>query len=210
MINQARPAILSDFPDADFFLIAIASSQGGLKAISEILSVLPADFPAAITIVQHLSAQSPSYMAEILTGRTALRVKSAEDGEQLRPGTVYTPVPDKHLLINADNTLCLSDEPKMNFVRPAANKMFASVAASFKTRAIAVVLTGNQSDGALGVVAIKKHGGFVIAQDEASCECFSMPKATIATGTVNLIIPLSLIAGTLLDLVNANKVAYSL
>jgi two-component system chemotaxis response regulator CheB len=205
--KQARPAILSDFPDADFSLIAIATSQGGLKAISEILSVLPADFPAAITIVQHLSAKSHSYMAEILTGRTALRVKPAEDGERLRPGTVYTPVPDKHLLVKADKTLYLSDEPKVNFVRPAANRMFASVAASLRTRAIAVVLTGNQSDGALGVVAIKKHGGFVIAQDEASCECFSMPKAAIATGKVDLILPLSAIAGTLLDLVISTKAA---
>ncbi|WP_347239474.1 chemotaxis protein CheB [Microcoleus sp. FACHB-68] len=206
MIKQARPAILSDFPEADFSLIAIATSQGGLKAISEILSVLPADFPAAITLVQHLSADYPSYMAEILARRTALRVKPAEDGERLRPGTVYTPIPNKHLLIKADRTICLSDEPKMNFVRPAATKMFASVAASFKTRAIAVVLTGKLSDGALGVVAIKKQGGLVIAQDEASCEYFSMPEAAIATGKVDLILPLSAIAGTLLELVIANKV----
>lgn len=207
MTKQARPAILSDFPDADFFLIAIATSQGGLKALIEILSVLPADFPAAITIVQHLSADYPSYMAEILTARTALRVKPAEDGERLRPGTVYTPVPDKHLLIKADKTLCLSDEPKMNFVRPAANKMFASVAASFKTRAIAVVLTGKLSDGALGVVAIKKQGGLVITQNEASSEFFSMPKAAIATGEVDFILPLCAIAGTLINLVITNKVA---
>ena len=204
---QPRKAILSDFLNADFPIVAIAASQGGLKAISEILSVLPADFPAAITIVQHLSAQYPSYMAEILTRRTALRVKPAEDGERLRPGTVYTPIPDKHLLIKADRTLCLSDEPKMNFVRPAANKMFASVATSFKARAIAVVLTGKKTDGALGVVTIKKQGGLVIAQDEASCEYFSMPKAAIATGKVDLILPLNAIAGTLLNLVNANKVA---
>ncbi|MBD2040973.1 chemotaxis protein CheB [Microcoleus sp. FACHB-672] len=199
--------MLSDFPAADFFLIAIGASQGGLKAVSEILSVLPADFPAAITIVQHLSADYPNYMAEILTRRTALRVKPAEDGERLRPGTVYTAVPNKHLIVKADKTLRLSNQPKVNFVRPAANKMFTSVAASFKTRAIAVVLTGNQCDGALGIVAIKKYGGFVIAQDEASCECFSMPKAAIATEKVDLILPLSAIADTLLDLVISAKTA---
>ena len=200
MIYPLGHRIISHFPNNAYNVVAIASSTGGLKAISQILSALPADFPAAITIVQHMYPECRSHMAQILSRSTTLRVKQAESGEVLRPGTVYTPVPNKHLLVNPNATLSLSDAPKVNFVRPAANKLFASVAASFKSRAIAVVLTGKESDGVLGVLAIKKSGGTVIAQDEASCECFSMPKSAIETGKVDLVLPLDAIADHLISL----------
>ncbi|MFQ4145064.1 chemotaxis protein CheB, partial [Chlorogloeopsis sp. ULAP02] len=147
-----RHRVISHFPNVAYNVVAIAASKGGLKAISKILSALPADFPAAIVIVQHSSPHYLSYLAEIFSRRTALRVKQAEPGELLQPGTVYTPVPNKHLLINLDGTVSLSDAPKVNFVRPAADKLFASVAATFQSRAIAVVLTGKDSDGALGIL----------------------------------------------------------
>ena len=131
--QRQRHRILSHFPNVTFNVVALAASREGLQAISKILSALPSDFPAAITIVQHLSPLCPSYLQEILSSRKALRVKQAEPGELLRPGTVYTPVPDKHLLVNPDGTLSLSDAPKVNYVRPAADKLFASVAASFKS-----------------------------------------------------------------------------
>lgn len=132
-------------------------------------------------------------MAEILSRSTALRVKQAEQGDLLRSGTIYTPVPNKHLLVNPNGTLSLSDTPKMNFVRPAGDKMFASAAESFKSRAIAVVVTGKDSDGVLGVLAVKKHGGTVIVQDEATSECFSMPQSAINTGKVDFVLPLNAI-----------------
>ncbi|RUR85156.1 chemotaxis protein CheB [Chlorogloeopsis fritschii PCC 6912] len=201
-----RHKVISHFPNVAYNVVAIAASKGGLKAISKILSALPDDFPAAIVIVQHSSPHYPSYLAEIFSRRTALRVKQAEQGELLRPGTVYTPVPNKHLLVNLDGTVSLSDTPKVNFVRPAADKLFASVAATFQSRAIAVVLTGKDSDGALGILAIKKYGGTVIAQDEASCECFSMPKSAIDTGKVDFVFPLDAIASTLVNLVMTEKI----
>ena len=206
MISPLEHRVISHFPNVAYNVVAIAASRGGLKAISQIVSALPADFPAAIIVVQHLSPHYPSYMAEILSRRTALRVKQAEDGELLRIGTVYTAVPNKHLLVNQNGTLSLSDTPKVNFVRPAADKMFASVAANFQGRAIAVVLTGGDGDGRLGVVAIKKSGGIVIAQDEASCECFSMPQSAINTGTVDFVLPLDAIAHQLVSLVMTEKV----
>ncbi|MBD2774957.1 chemotaxis protein CheB [Iningainema sp. BLCCT55] len=193
--------VISHFPNVPYNVVAIAASRGGIKAISKILSALPADFPAAITVVQHLYPLYPSYMPQILSRCTALQVKQAEDGELLRPRTVYTPVPNKHLLVNSNGTLSLSDAPKENFVRPAADQMFASAAASFKSRAIAIVLTGGDGDGSEGVLAIKKYGGIVIAQDEASCECFSMPKSAIDTGKVDLVLPLDAIGDRLLNLV---------
>jgi two-component system, chemotaxis family, protein-glutamate methylesterase/glutaminase len=207
VISQQKHRVISDFPNVAYKIVAIAASRGGLNAISQIVSALPADFPAAIIVVQHLSPQYRSYLAEILSRRTALQVKQAEEGELLRPGTVYIAVPNKHLLVDPNGTLSLSDTAKVNFVRPAADKLFTSVAESFKSRAIAVVLTGGDGDGGLGVVAIKKSGGIVIAQDEASCECFSMPQSAINTGTVDFVLPLDAIANQLVSLVITEKVA---
>lgn len=187
--------------------MAIAASKGGLNAISQILSTLPSDFPAAIAIVQHLSPNCPSYLAKILKYRTRLRVKNAETGELLRPGTVYVAVPDKHLVVNPSGKLSLSDAARVNFVRPSANVLFRSVATSYQRRAIAVILSGKDTDGLLGVLAIKKHGGIAIAQNEATCECFEMPKAAINTGKVDFVLPPNAIASTLYNLVMSPKAA---
>ena len=183
------------------YIVVLAASAGGLKAISEILTNLPEDFPAPIALVQHLSPNHRSYIAEILNSRTALRVKLAEVGDSLQSGTVYIAPPNQHLLVNLDSTLKLSSADKVRFVRPAGNVLFESVAVSFQKRAIAVVLTGMDGDGAAGVQAIKKMGGTVIAQDEATSLYFAMPKAAITTGDVDFILPLNAIAPTLLNLV---------
>lgn len=184
-------------------IVALAASVGGLRALSEILSNLPADFPAPIVVVQHLDPQQPSRMAEIISYRTSLIVKQAEEADRLHPGWVYIAPPDKHLLVNSDETLSLSDSARVRFSRPAANNLFESVAKSFKERAIAVVLTGRDGDGATGVQAIKRVGGTVIVQDEASCECFSMPESAIALGCVDFVLPLSEIAKRLSSLVKS-------
>ena len=189
-------------PLITFPVVAVAASAGGIKAISELLSTLPADFPAAIAIVQHLDPNHPSLLAEILDRRTSLAVKQAEVGEQMRPGTIYIAPPNHHLLIDPDATLSLSQTKLVHFVRPSADLLFESVAASFKERAIAVVLTGTGSDGATGVKAIKQMGGIAIAQDQESSECFGMPGAAIETGAVDWILPLDKIAATLVNLVN--------
>lgn len=207
MLHKQQHRILSHFPNIAYNVVAIAASMGGIRAIGEIVSALPADFPAAITVVQHLSSLYPSYLPDLLNRRTPLRVKHAEAGELLRPGTAYIAVPDKHLLVNPDGRLSLSDAAPMNFVRPAADKLFTSVATSYKSRAIAVVLTGKQTDGLLGVLAIKKHGGIAIAQDEATSECFDMPKSAIDTGKVDFVLPLDAIASTLVNLVMTEKAA---
>ncbi|HAZ48362.1 MAG TPA: chemotaxis protein CheB [Cyanobacteria bacterium UBA11369] len=201
LIQIPEHRIFSHFPNIAFNVVALAASMGGLKAISAVLSALPADFPAAILVVQHLCPKFPSQMAEILSQRTALRVKLAAIGDVVRPGTVYVAPPDQHLLVAPNGTLLLSDTPKMNFARPAADKLFMSVASTYKSRAIAVVLTGKGSDGALGVLSIKKHGGMAIAQDESTSEFFNMPGAAIATGKVDLVLPLDAIASTLVHVV---------
>lgn len=175
-------------------VVAIAASLGGLKAIRQILSALPSDFPAAIVVVQHLHPWYPSHMANILGRCTSLQVKQAASGDQLRLGTVYIAPPNQHLLVNPDSTLSLSQSERVNFVRPSGDVLFESVATSFKQRAIAVVLTGRGSDGTRGVQAIHKMGGVVLAQSEDTCECSSMPGFAIDTGCVDLILPLNRLA----------------
>ena len=189
------------FPEAAFDLVSLAASAGGLKALSEVLSHLPDNFPAAIVIVQHLDPRHRSLMADILSRRTPLTVKEAREGDCLSPGTVYIAPPNRHLLVNPDGTLSLSQSELVHFVRPSADLLFDSVAASYRDRAIAVVLTGTGTDGVMGVQAIKKMGGTVIAQDEESSEFFGMPGAAIQTGEVDFILPLLEIAPALVSLV---------
>ena len=187
--------------DAVFDVVALAASAGGLTALSGVLSGLPSDFPAAIVIVQHLDPRHRSLMADILSRRTPLLVRQAAEGAHLTPAMAYIAPPDRHLLVNPDGTLSLSQSELVHFVRPSADLLFESVAASYKDRAIAVVLSGTGSDGAMGVQAIKKMGGTVIVQDEKTSEFFGMPGAAIHTGNTDFILPLDEIAHALITLV---------
>ncbi|QLE47448.1 chemotaxis protein CheB [Nostoc sp. C057] len=189
------------FTNAAFDIVAIAASAGGLTAQIKVLSTLPAQFPAAIVIVQHISPEHPSFMAEILSRRTDINVKQAKEGDNLTPGTAYIAPPNRHLLVNDDGTLSLSQSKLVHFLRPSADLLFESVAATYKERAIAIVLTGTGSDGAMGVEAIKKMGGTVIVQDLKTAEFSGMPSAAIQTGNVDFILPLDEISSALVTLV---------
>ena len=187
-----------------FDVIAIASSAGGLKALTKLLAGLPPNLPAAILIVQHLDPRHRSLMADILSRQTSLKVLQATEGERVEPGIVQVAPPNRHLLVNSNRRLTLTDTELVHFVRPSADLLFESVAASFKERAIAVVLTGTGSDGAMGVGAVKKMGGTVIAQDEESAEFSGMPAAAIATGNVDFVLKLEEIADALTKLLDSH------
>lgn len=190
----------SESRHAPYDIVAVAASAGGLAALGRVLAGLPGDFPATIVVVQHLDPRHHSLMAEILSRRTGLQVREAQEGDSLHPHTVYIAPPDYHLLVNSDATLSLSHSELVHFLRPSADLLFESVAASFKERAIAVVLTGTGSDGAMGIQAIKKMGGTVIAQDEGTSEFFGMPSAAIKTQNVDFILPLDEVAAALVTL----------
>ncbi|MEW6299653.1 MAG: chemotaxis protein CheB, partial [Thermodesulfobacteriota bacterium] len=160
---------------------------------------------AAVLIVQHLDPRHRSLMASILSRRTPLRVKEAEEGDRLAPATVFIAPPNRHLLVNPDGTLSLSQSELVHFVRPSADLLFESVAASYRDRAIAVVLSGSGSDGAMGVRAVKKTGGTVIVQDEKTSEFAGMPGAAIQTGLVDFILPLDEIPLALVTLVSKGE-----
>lgn len=194
-IPHVRPAVA-------YTLIAMAASAGGLAALSEVLAPLPADFAATLVIVQHLDPRHRSLLADILSRRTRLKVKQADEGEALQLATVYIAPPDRHLLITPRHTVSLTQSELVHFVRPSADLLFESVAASYRQRAIAVVLTGTGSDGAMGITAIKKTGGIVIVQDQSSSEFFGMPGAAIQTGSADFILPLNEITTTLIALIN--------
>jgi two-component system chemotaxis response regulator CheB len=184
-----------------FDVVAIAASAGGLNAINEVLSNLPEDFPATIVVVQHLDPRHRSLMAEILARNTPLHVKQADEGDTMQIGTVYIAPPDRHLLVNSDGSLALSQSELVHFVRPSADLLFESVAASHKERAIAVVLSGTGADGSMGVQAIKKMGGTVICQEVETAEFSGMPLAAMQSKCVDFSLPLKEIAAALVTLV---------
>jgi len=198
-LTDRTPA--TDRIDPPFDIIAIAASAGGVHALADVLRRLPAGINVIVVCVQHLDPRHRSLMPEILARRSSLTVAHAEDGRRLEPGHVYLAPPDRHLLVNRDGTISLTQTELVNFVRPSADLMFESVAAAYGERAIAVVLTGAGKDGSMGVTAIKKRGGTVIAQDESSSEFFSMPSAAIKTGAVDFVLSLEEIPGALATLI---------
>ena len=204
---KSTPRARLAFPEVpalhSFYVIAMAASVGGLKALSVILGGLPADFPAAIVIVMHVAPDHKSLLAEILKCRTHLQVNEAHMGDVLAPSKVFVAPPNHHLYVVKGNQLKLSSATaeKIHFARPSAEPLFASVAEVYGKNAIAVVLTGGDGDGSSGVQIIKDKGGTVIAQDRPTSENFSMPETSILTGDVDYILPLDKIAPMLIALV---------
>lgn len=183
-----------------FDVVAMAASLGGLDALSCVLGALPPDFPMPVLVVQHLSARHPSHLVELLGRRCSLTVTWACHGQFLRPGMIYIAPPDRHLLASRARMVRLAQTPHVEFVRPSADVLFESVAAVYRARAIAVVLTGTRRDGARGAGAIKRAGGRVLVQDEATCAAFGMPQAAIAAGCVDFALPLPAVAPALVAL----------
>lgn len=185
----------------------MAASAGGLNALSVILGGLPADFPAAIAIVMHLSPDHKSLLAEILDSRSHLEVKQAHTGDILCHSSVFVAPPNHHMSVAKGGRLELSSSSaeKVHYARPSAEPLFASVAEVYQKNAIAAVLTGGDGDGSFGVQIIKEKGGKVIAQDRPTSQDFSMPETSIKTGDVDFILPLDEIAPKLIELVGAGR-----
>jgi len=186
-------------------VVAMAASAGGLKALSVILGGLPADFPAAIVIVMHLSPVHKSLPAEILNCRTHLKVKQVHSGDKLCHSGVFVAPPNHRLFVQKGGRIRLSSSTskKVRHARLSAEPLFASVADIYKKKAIGVVLTGGDGNGSLGVQIIKENGGKVIAQDRPTSQDFSMPETSIKTGDVDFVLPLNEIAPKLMELVGA-------
>ncbi|MFG2145406.1 chemotaxis protein CheB [Streptomyces sp. NPDC048696] len=193
------------YPAERYDIVAVASSAGGIHGLGVLLGALGADFPVPVLIVQHLDPRHRTVIAEVLARRMSLPVKLAEDGEHAEPGVVYVAPPDRHLLVGPEGTLSLSRSELVHFLRPSADLLFESVAGAYGPRAIACVLTGTGSDGAMGVDAVKSRGGTVIAQDPGTAEFKGMPEAAVGTGAVDFVLPLEEIATVIRGLVETER-----
>ena len=179
--------------------IVIGASAGGVAALRELVSRLPADLPAAVFVTLHLFERSEVTLPAILNAAGPLVAGHAEEGEVIRPGRIYVAPPDHHLLLDAD-TVHLGHGPREGLQRPSINVMFRSAAAAFGERVTGVVLTGLLDDGAAGLWEIQQHGGAAIVQDPDEAAYRSMPESAIRGVNVQYILRLAEMAPLLAKL----------
>lgn len=168
-------------------VMLIGASTGGPAIIMEILKALPANFPAAIIIAQHIDPNFVEGLAEWLASHSKNPVKLAEDGERLVVGTIYVAASDRNLVMVEDDKLEYTDDAKGSFYKPCINALFASAAIHIGRGGAGVLLTGMGSDGAEGLLSLKKAGIATVAQDEQSCVVYGMPRAAAALGAAALV-----------------------
>ncbi len=168
------------------------------------MAALPADLAASVFVVLHLDPHARSVLPTLVAAATALRVRDVRDESLVETGTIYVAVPDRHLVV-LDGRVRLVVSAPVHYVRPAVDCLFESVARSWQTAAVGVVLTGNGVDGAAGIAAIKRAGGSTIAEDPGAAEFPGMPRAAIATGFVDSVLPLMEIASAITRAVAAAR-----
>ncbi len=180
-------------------IIAIGSSTGGTEAVKEVLEVLPPNTPP-ILITQHMPERFTKTWADRLNGLCRISVKEAEDGDSVLPGHAIIAPGSYHMTLarsGARYTVRINQDPPVNRHRPSVDVMFESVAQYAGGNAVGVILTGMGGDGAKGLLAMKQAGAFTIAQDEASCVVFGMPKEAIKLGGAERVLPLTDIASAI-------------
>lgn len=155
-------------------IIVIGASAGGLSAFRTIVGALPADFPAALFIIQHVAPSGPGLLPELLTHAGPLPARYAVDGAPIQPGTITIAPPDRHLLIQRGH-VHLVRGPKENGFRPAIDASLRSAALAYGPQVIGVILTGMLDDGTAGLLAVKRYGGLAIVQEPAEAPYPSMP-----------------------------------
>jgi two-component system chemotaxis response regulator CheB len=182
-------------------IVAIGASTGGTEALKEILRAMPYDAPG-IVIVQHMPVGFTAAFAEHLADICRMEVREAVNGDRLVRGRAFVARGDRHLRVvrrGFELVVELDDGPPVLRHRPSVDVLFRSVAEAMGERAVGVILTGMGADGAEGLLAMKKAGASTIAQDEASCVVFGMPKEAIDRGAVDVVLPLSRIAAGILQ-----------
>ncbi|MCA3131456.1 MAG: chemotaxis response regulator protein-glutamate methylesterase [Betaproteobacteria bacterium] len=188
-------------------VLAVGASTGGTEAILEVLAALPPDCPGVV-VTQHMPQAFTRSFAARLDSLCRIRVKEAEGGERVLPGHAYVAPGNAHLLLErsgANYVVRLSDGPPVNRHRPAVDVLFRSVANAAGRNAIGVLLTGMGKDGAAGMLELKQAGAWTIAQDEASCVVYGMPREAVALGAVEESVPLDFIARRVLEKVGRDR-----
>jgi len=204
---RAKPALpgggeTREAPRAE--CVVLAASTGGPAALQTVVSGLPAAFPAAILVVQHIPRGFTRSLAERLDARSAIPVREARDGEAVAPGSVLIAPAGVHMKVARREgavAVVLDEEPRDALHRPSADVLMASAAETYGPLALGVVLTGMGADGTEGLRAIRAKGGLTLAESEETCVIYGMPKAAIDAGVVHRAIPLERVAGEILSAV---------
>lgn len=192
------PAPTASGPAGTRRILAIGASTGGPKAVLQLLKELPADLPAAGLIVQHIADGFAAGFAEWLDREVPLKVVLAREGEELQPGRLLVAPNGNHLTVTDSGRVALRNTAPLHNCRPAVDALFQSLAAAgVGGETVGVILTGMGNDGAAGLKALHAQGASTLAQDEASCAVFGMPKAAIDAGGVDRVLPLNALAGAI-------------
>lgn len=182
-------------------IVLVGVSTGGPVALAQVLPALPAKIGAPVFIVQHMPALFTEALAQRLHSMSSIMVKEAQDGETGHPDCVYLAPGGRQMKLSSGPlgqiVIHVTSDPPENACRPSVDYLFRSVALQFPGRSIAAILTGMGNDGTEGMKMLKRSGSFTIAQDEASCVVFGMPREAILAGVVDAVVPLSQIADTI-------------
>lgn len=181
-------------------LVVIGGSAGSITPLEQILSMLPADFPAAVLVVVHMNGQFRSELARVLQRSTKLAVLPARDGDVVERGHAYVATPDHHLLVEPGWKLLVTRGPKENRARPSVDALFRSAAYGYGPRVVGVILSGALDDGSAGLWAIKRFAGTAIVQAPMDAQHASMPESAMTHTTVDRVLPGAGIAAALLQL----------
>jgi two-component system, chemotaxis family, protein-glutamate methylesterase/glutaminase len=178
-------------------LVVIGTSTGGPRALAAVVPGLADDGHTGYLIIQHMPAGFTRSLAERLDTATSLHVHEAEAGDRLTAGTVLVAPGDYHLQLSSAGVVQLLQGPRVHGVRPSVDVTLESAAATFGPRVVAAILTGMGEDGADGAVAVRARGGYVIAEDEATCVVWGMPRAVVQRGAANRIVRLEDVAAAI-------------
>lgn len=179
-------------------VLAIGSSTGGVQALQAIIPNLSKSLPMPVLIVQHMPPMFTKSLAESLDSRSMIKVKEAEEGEMVLPGRAYIAPGGLHMTVRLGSSgtlIHLDKRPEDELLRPSVDVMFRSVAELYGKDTLGVILTGMGNDGTSGLRLLKARGAKVLAQDEATCVVYGMPKMAIEAGVVDLVLPIHEIAG---------------
>ncbi|MEY7998826.1 chemotaxis response regulator protein-glutamate methylesterase [Clostridium sp. Mt-5] len=185
--------------------VVIGASTGGPKALYSVITEFPENIGVPVFVVQHMPVGFTRAFAERLDSNSKIKVVEAQDGTNVENNTVYIAQGGFHMEVWRDKKIHLNVEPAIWGVRPAVDKLFISASRVYGENIISVVLTGMGRDGADGTVEIKKNGGVTISEDESTCTIYGMPKATYATGKVDMVLPIDKIASEILKIIRLGR-----
>lgn len=184
-------------------IVSVGTSTGGPKALQEIITRLPKNFPAPIVIAQHMPPNFTGPFAERLNQLSQIEVREAVEGEPLKPGVALIAPGRGHMRVvraRGIETVISISENKEDFIyRPSVDALMSSVAEYYPGRALGVILTGMGNDGLKGLINLKKTGGRIFAQDEESCVVYGMPKAVVDAGIADKVLSLDEMAGEIIN-----------